>query len=169
MTGTGGCRSPAVQPADVGFVTDSHAQVWLYSPYLCVCVMVGTGGCRSPVVQPAGAGLCHQQSWTVWLYSPMCVWWQVQEGVDHLLYNLLVLGCVTVMDSVTVLTCVCVWWQVQEGVDHLLYNLLVLGCVTDGHGQVWLCSPMDLYLVETVPLLDQKDQQVTVKSLWSNK
>ena len=105
---TGGCRSPAVQPADVGFVTDSHAQVWLYSPYLCVCVMVGTGGCRSPVVQPAGAGLCHQQSWTVWLYSPMCVWWQVQEGVDHLLYNLLVLGCVTVIDSVTVLTCVCV-------------------------------------------------------------
>ena len=53
-----------------------------------------------------------------------------------------------------------VWWQVQEGVDHLLYNLLVLGYVTDSHGQVWLRSPMDLYLVETVPLLDQKDPQV---------
>ncbi|KAK7107714.1 hypothetical protein V1264_015588 [Littorina saxatilis] len=50
-------------------------------------------------------------------------------------------------------------YQVQEGVDHLLYNLLVLGCVTDRHGQVWLRSPMDLYLVETMPLLDQKDAQ----------
>ena len=41
-----------------------------------------------------------------------------------------------------------------------MYNLLVLGYVTDSHGQVWLRSPMDLYLVETVPLLDQKDPQV---------
>ncbi|XP_070188878.1 E3 ubiquitin-protein ligase rnf213-alpha-like [Littorina saxatilis] len=50
-------------------------------------------------------------------------------------------------------------YEVQEGVDHLLYNLLVLGCVTDRHGQVWLRSPMDLYLVETIPLLNQKDPQ----------
>ncbi|KAK7459431.1 hypothetical protein BaRGS_00038999, partial [Batillaria attramentaria] len=46
-------------------------------------------------------------------------------------------------------------YQVQEGVDHLLYNLLVLGCVTDHHGKVWLRSPMDIYLVETMPLFDQ--------------
>ncbi|KAK7478896.1 hypothetical protein BaRGS_00029877, partial [Batillaria attramentaria] len=50
-------------------------------------------------------------------------------------------------------------YQVQEGVDHLLYNLLVLGRVTDVHGNVWLRSPMDLYLVETMPLHDQKNQQ----------
>ncbi|XP_070190023.1 E3 ubiquitin-protein ligase rnf213-alpha-like [Littorina saxatilis] len=50
-------------------------------------------------------------------------------------------------------------YEVQEGVDHLLYNLLVLGRVTDHHGQVWLRSPLDLYLIETMPLLDQKDAQ----------
>ncbi|KAL8623379.1 hypothetical protein ACOMHN_065913 [Nucella lapillus] len=50
-------------------------------------------------------------------------------------------------------------YQVQEGVDHLLYNLLVLGCVMDSHGQVWLRSPMDLYLIEAMPLVDQKDSQ----------
>lgn len=44
----------------------------------------------------------------------------------------------------------------------MLYNLLVLGCITDSHGQVWLRSPMDLYLVETMPLLDQKDLQVKI-------
>ncbi|KAL8581505.1 hypothetical protein ACOMHN_042898 [Nucella lapillus] len=50
-------------------------------------------------------------------------------------------------------------YQVLEGVDHLLYSLLVLGCVRDCQGQVWLRSPMDLYLVETMPLLDHKDPQ----------
>ncbi|KAK7494871.1 hypothetical protein BaRGS_00013998, partial [Batillaria attramentaria] len=49
--------------------------------------------------------------------------------------------------------------SVQEGVDHLLYNLLVLGCATDTHGHVWLRSTMDLYLVETMPLLNQRDPQ----------
>ncbi|XP_076466869.1 E3 ubiquitin-protein ligase rnf213-alpha-like [Babylonia areolata] len=50
-------------------------------------------------------------------------------------------------------------YQVLEGVDHLLYSLLVLGCVTDSQGQVWLRSPMDLYLVETMPLFDHKEGQ----------
>lgn len=45
----------------------------------------------------------------------------------------------------------------QEGIDHLLYNLLVLGCIKSKEGKVWLRSPMDLYLVETIAL---KDQQV---------
>ncbi|PVD28712.1 hypothetical protein C0Q70_11306 [Pomacea canaliculata] len=50
-------------------------------------------------------------------------------------------------------------YEVQEGVDHLLYNLLVLGCIKNKEGKVWLRSPMDLYLVEAMPLLDQKAQQ----------
>ncbi|XP_076466247.1 E3 ubiquitin-protein ligase rnf213-alpha-like [Babylonia areolata] len=50
-------------------------------------------------------------------------------------------------------------YQVLEGVDHLLYSLLVLGCVTDSQGRVWLRSPMDLYLVETMPLFDHKEGQ----------
>ncbi|KAK7488216.1 hypothetical protein BaRGS_00020523, partial [Batillaria attramentaria] len=57
-------------------------------------------------------------------------------------------------------------YQVQEGVDHLLYNLLVLGCVTDHHGKVWLKSPMDMYLVETMPLLDQQDKNMLVHQIF---
>jgi hypothetical protein len=51
-------------------------------------------------------------------------------------------------------------WQVLEGVDQLLYSLLVLGCVTDSRGLVWLRSPFDLYLIETMPLFDHKEVQV---------
>ena len=61
MTGTGGCRSPVVQPAGAG-LCHSHGQC--DCTHLCLCVMTGTGGCRSPVVQLAGAGLCHRWSWT---------------------------------------------------------------------------------------------------------
>ena len=50
----------------------------------------------------------------------------------------------------------------MEGVDHLLYNLLVLGCVSDDHGKVWLRSPMDLYIVETMPLYDQQVRYVCI-------
>ena len=50
----------------------------------------------------------------------------------------------------------------MEGVDHLLYNLLVLGCVSDDHGKVWLRSPMDLYIVETMPLYDQQVRSVCI-------
>jgi hypothetical protein len=50
--------------------------------------------------------------------------------------------------------------QVLEGVDQLLYSLLVLGCVTDSKGLVWLRSPFDLYLIETMPLFDHKEVQV---------
>jgi ligand-binding sensor domain-containing protein len=54
---------------------------------------------------------------------------------------------------------------VLEGVDQLLYSLLVLGCVTDSRGMVWLRSPFDLYLIETMPLKD-RDTQVSVHLLF---
>ncbi len=52
--------------------------------------------------------------------------------------------------------------QVQEGVDDLLFNLLILGSITNKEGYVWRRSTSDLYVVETMPLL-QRDtsNQVT--------
>ncbi|XP_053396356.1 E3 ubiquitin-protein ligase rnf213-alpha-like [Mercenaria mercenaria] len=43
--------------------------------------------------------------------------------------------------------------EVENGVDYLLFNLLVLGCLTDKTGFVWRKSPLDIYLIETMPLL----------------
>ncbi|KAI0241298.1 E3 ubiquitin-protein ligase [Lamellibrachia satsuma] len=43
--------------------------------------------------------------------------------------------------------------ETQEGIDDLLFNLLVLGSLTDKTGYVWRKSSMDLYLIETLPLL----------------
>ncbi len=54
-------------------------------------------------------------------------------------------------------------WQVQEGVDDLLFNLLILGSITDKEGYVWRKSCADLYVVETMPLL-QKDMSNQVSS-----
>ncbi|KAL3881512.1 hypothetical protein ACJMK2_027944 [Sinanodonta woodiana] len=44
--------------------------------------------------------------------------------------------------------------EVQEGLDFFLFNLLILGCLTDKSGYVWRRSSRDLYLVETVPILE---------------
>ncbi|KAL3881514.1 hypothetical protein ACJMK2_027946, partial [Sinanodonta woodiana] len=44
--------------------------------------------------------------------------------------------------------------EVQEGLDFLLFNLLILGCLTDKSGYVWRRSSRDLYLVETMPILE---------------
>ncbi|KAK3585584.1 hypothetical protein CHS0354_036771 [Potamilus streckersoni] len=44
--------------------------------------------------------------------------------------------------------------EVQEGVDFLLFNLLILGCLTDRSGYVWRHSPRDLYLIETIPIVE---------------
>ncbi|XP_071112375.1 E3 ubiquitin-protein ligase rnf213-alpha-like [Haliotis cracherodii] len=52
-------------------------------------------------------------------------------------------------------------YEVQEGVDYLLFNLLVLGCISNNMGHVWLKSPLDLYLVETIPITDvRQDKRV---------
>ncbi|KAK3585587.1 hypothetical protein CHS0354_036774 [Potamilus streckersoni] len=44
--------------------------------------------------------------------------------------------------------------EVQEGVDYFLFNLLILGCLTDRSGYVWRRSPRDLYLIETMPIVE---------------
>ncbi|KAL3881511.1 hypothetical protein ACJMK2_027943, partial [Sinanodonta woodiana] len=44
--------------------------------------------------------------------------------------------------------------EVQEGVDFFLFNLLILGCLTDKSGFVWRRSPRDLYLIETMPIVE---------------
>ncbi|KAK3585576.1 hypothetical protein CHS0354_036763 [Potamilus streckersoni] len=44
--------------------------------------------------------------------------------------------------------------EVQEGLDYFLFNLLILGCLTDKSGYVWRRSSRDLYLVETVPIVE---------------
>ena len=46
--------------------------------------------------------------------------------------------------------------QVVEGVDHFLFNLLILGSVMDKQGLVWQRSDNDLYVVETMPLLQKE-------------
>ncbi|KAI0227837.1 hypothetical protein LSAT2_021672 [Lamellibrachia satsuma] len=43
--------------------------------------------------------------------------------------------------------------ETYEGIDNLLFNLLVLGSLTDQTGLVWRKSQMDLYVIETLPLL----------------
>ncbi|KAL3881536.1 hypothetical protein ACJMK2_027968, partial [Sinanodonta woodiana] len=45
--------------------------------------------------------------------------------------------------------------EVQEGVDCFLFSLLILGCLTDSFGHVWRRSARDLYLVETMPILER--------------
>ncbi|KAL3881537.1 hypothetical protein ACJMK2_027969, partial [Sinanodonta woodiana] len=45
--------------------------------------------------------------------------------------------------------------EVQEGVDCFLFSLLILGCLTDSFGHVWRRSARDLYLVETMPIMER--------------
>ncbi|KAK3585590.1 hypothetical protein CHS0354_036776 [Potamilus streckersoni] len=45
--------------------------------------------------------------------------------------------------------------EVQEGVDCFLFSLLILGCLTDSFGHVWRRSSRDLYLVETMPIMER--------------
>ena len=54
--------------------------------------------------------------------------------------------------------------QVLSGVDFVLFNLLVLGSVTDRDGFVWRRSPLDLYVIETMPLM-QREVKTSVVSL----
>ncbi|XP_067673877.1 E3 ubiquitin-protein ligase rnf213-alpha-like [Haliotis asinina] len=55
-------------------------------------------------------------------------------------------------------------YEVQEGVDYLLFNLLILGCISNNMGHVWLKSPLDLYLVETIPITDvRQDRRVNLR------
>jgi len=51
---------------------------------------------------------------------------------------------------------------VQEGVDYLLFNLLVLGSITDRDGYVWTRSPTDLYVIETMPLMQRDSSRLAV-------
>jgi len=53
--------------------------------------------------------------------------------------------------------------EVQEGVDYLLFNLLVLGSITDQEGYVWCRSPLDLYVIETMPLMQRDTKQASDK------
>ena len=64
-----------------------------------------------------------------------------------------------------VCVCVCaniVCGQVQEGVDYLLFNLLILGSITDREGYVWTRSPADLYVIETMPLMQRENSRTAV-------
>jgi len=56
--------------------------------------------------------------------------------------------------------------QVLEGVDNLLFNLLVLGSITDRTGYVWTRSPRDLYIVETMPLMQREVSRAAV-CIWN--
>jgi len=47
-------------------------------------------------------------------------------------------------------------------VDYLLFNLLVLGSITDREGYVWTRSPTDLYVIETMPLMQRDSSRMTV-------
>ncbi|XP_071112725.1 E3 ubiquitin-protein ligase rnf213-alpha-like isoform X2 [Haliotis cracherodii] len=59
-------------------------------------------------------------------------------------------------------------YEVQEGVDFLLFNLLVLGCISNNMGHVWLKSPLDLYLVETIPITDvRQDRRASQRLIHS--
>ncbi|XP_046558704.1 E3 ubiquitin-protein ligase RNF213-like [Haliotis rubra] len=59
-------------------------------------------------------------------------------------------------------------YEVQEGVDYLLFNLLVLGCISNNMGHVWLKSPLDLYLVETIPITDvRQDRRASQRLIHS--
>jgi hypothetical protein len=52
--------------------------------------------------------------------------------------------------------------QVLEGVDNLLFNLLVLGSITDRTGHVWTRLPSDLYVIETMPLMQREANRSAV-------
>ena len=43
----------------------------------------------------------------------------------------------------------------EEGVDMLLFNLLVLGSLQSQDGWIWCRSSLDLYLIETTPLMEK--------------
>jgi len=47
-------------------------------------------------------------------------------------------------------------------VDYLLFNLLVLGSITDREGYVWTRSPTDLYVIETMPLMQRDNSRMAV-------
>jgi len=47
-------------------------------------------------------------------------------------------------------------------VDYLLFNLLVLGSITDREGYVWSRLPTDLYVVETMPLMQRDNSRMAV-------
>jgi len=47
-------------------------------------------------------------------------------------------------------------------VDYLLFNLLVLGSITDREGYVWSRSPTDLYVIETMPLMQRDNSRMAV-------
>jgi len=51
---------------------------------------------------------------------------------------------------------------VQDGVDYLLFNLLVLGSITGREGYVWTRSPTDLYVIETMPLMQRDSSRMAV-------
>ena len=78
---------------------------------------------------------------------------KVQDGVDFLLFNLLVLRCLTAQSF---------YLKVQDGVDFLLFNLLVLRCLTDKTGHVWRRSELDLYLIENMPLMKTAAKMVSL-------
>ncbi|KAL4233165.1 hypothetical protein ACF0H5_007850 [Mactra antiquata] len=49
--------------------------------------------------------------------------------------------------------------EVQHGIDYLLFNLVVLGCLMDKTGWVWRKAVMDIYLIETMPLMIQSSNK----------
>ena len=64
--------------------------------------------------------------------------------------------CVCMRTIVIAITILRLTEQVQEGVDYLLFNLLILGSITDREGYVWCRSPVDLYVIETMPLMQRE-------------
>ena len=46
--------------------------------------------------------------------------------------------------------------------DYLLFNLLVLGSITDREGYVWSRWPTDLYVIETMPLMQRDNSRMAV-------
>nr|XP_034315108.1 E3 ubiquitin-protein ligase rnf213-alpha-like isoform X1 [Crassostrea gigas] len=48
--------------------------------------------------------------------------------------------------------------EVEYGIDYLLFQLLILGCLTDSRGHVWRKSPIDLYLIEIIPIITQTSE-----------
>jgi len=44
----------------------------------------------------------------------------------------------------------------------LLFNLLILGSITDREGYVWTRSPADLYVIETMPLMQRDNSRTAV-------
>jgi len=51
-------------------------------------------------------------------------------------------------------------------VDYLLFNLLVLGSITDREGYVWTRLPTDLYVIETMPLMQRDSSRMAVCSVF---